>query len=131
MVAQTPGCRARRSLRRRPGTKCQEWRKKKRSVPEGQDDCVGAAFDSVTELSTCQRDLCRLTRENMIILSLRDGLLFLRIPGTSCLAWSLALRNAKRQHKIKRNEGLVGVFWGCGHRRVGLEVGKTLGNGVV
>src|SRR5215469_7143360 len=79
MVAQTPGCRARRSLRRRPGTKCQEWRKKKRSVPEGQDDCVGAAFDSITELSTCQHDLCRLTRENMITPSLRDGLLFLTI----------------------------------------------------
>src|SRR5215470_3624111 len=77
MVAQTPGCRARRSLRRRPGTKCLEWCKKKRSVPEGQDDCVGAAFDSITELSTCQHDLCRLTRENMITPSLRDGLLFL------------------------------------------------------
>src|SRR5215468_2418159 len=87
MVAQTPGCRARRSLRRRPGTKCQEWRKKKRSVPEGQDDCVGAAFDSITELSTCQHHLCRLARANMIVPSLRDGLLFLYlIPGTSCLA---------------------------------------------
>ncbi|MBV8640675.1 MAG: hypothetical protein JO070_04745 [Verrucomicrobia bacterium] len=46
MVSQTPGCRARRSLRRRPGTKCQEWRKKKGSVPEGQDDWVEAAVDS-------------------------------------------------------------------------------------
>ena len=26
--------------------------KKKRSVPEGQDDYVGAAFDSITEVST-------------------------------------------------------------------------------
>src|SRR5215469_1459818 len=79
MVAQTPGCRARRSLRRRPGTKCLEWRKKKRSVPERQDDWVGAAFDSITELSTCQHDPCRLTREYMITPSLRDGLLFLNV----------------------------------------------------
>src|SRR5215470_13807785 len=86
MVAQTPSYRARRSLRRRPGTKCLECRKKKRSVPEGQDDCVGAAFDSITELRTCQHDLCRLTREYMITPSLRDGLLFLTysrhfVPG--------------------------------------------------
>jgi hypothetical protein len=33
-----PWLRVRRSPRRRPGTKCLEWRKKKRSVPEGQDD---------------------------------------------------------------------------------------------
>ena len=83
---ETPSCRARRSLRRRPGTKCREWRQKKRSVPEGQDDCVGAAFDSSTELSACQHDICRLTRENLIIPSLRDGLLFLTysrhfVPG--------------------------------------------------
>src|SRR5215471_2967923 len=86
MVAQTPSYRARRSLRRRPGTKCLECRKKKRSVPEGQDDCVGAAVDSITEPSTCQHDLCRLTREYMITPSLRDGLLFLTysrhfVPG--------------------------------------------------
>src|SRR5215470_12120760 len=86
MVAQTPSYRARRSLRRRPGTKCLECRKKKRSVPEGQDDCVGAAFDSITELSTCQHDLRRLTRGHMITPSLRDGLLFLTysrhfVPG--------------------------------------------------
>src|SRR5215469_18736902 len=86
MVAQTPGCRARRSLRRRPGTKCREWRKKKRSVPEGQDDWVGATFDSITELSICQHDLGRLTREYMITPSLRDGLPFLTysrhfVPG--------------------------------------------------
>src|SRR5215469_3546865 len=87
MVAQTPGCRARRSLRRRPGTKCLEWRKKKRSVPEGQDDCVGAAFDSITELSTCQHDLCRLTRENLITPSLPGRAPFsYAIPGTSCQA---------------------------------------------
>ena len=61
-------------------------RKKKRSVPEGLDDCVGAAFDSITELSTCQHDLCRLRREYMITASLQDGLLFLTysrrfVPG--------------------------------------------------
>ena len=33
-----------------------------------------------------QDDLCRLTREYLITPSLRDGLLFLCIPGTSCLA---------------------------------------------
>jgi hypothetical protein len=37
-----------------------EWCKKKRSVPEGQDDCVGVAVDSIAELNTCQHDLCRL-----------------------------------------------------------------------
>ena len=48
------------------------WRQKKRSVPEGQDDWVGAAVDSITEPSTCQHDLCRLARENLITPSLRD-----------------------------------------------------------
>ena len=60
--------------------------KKNRSVPEGQDDCVGAAVDSITELSTCQHDPCRLPREYIIIPSLRDGFLFLTysrhfVPG--------------------------------------------------
>ena len=60
-------------------------RKKKRSVPEGLDDCVGAAVDSITEPGTC-RDLCRLTREYIITPSLRDGLLSLTysrhfVPG--------------------------------------------------
>ena len=55
-------------------------------VPEGQDDGVGAAFDSNTELSRCQHDLCRLMREYLITPSLRDGLLSLTysrhlVPG--------------------------------------------------
>jgi hypothetical protein len=63
-----------------------EWRKKNRSVPEGKDDSVGAAVDSITELGTCQHDLCRLQREYIITPSLRDGLLFLTysrhfVPG--------------------------------------------------
>jgi hypothetical protein len=62
------------------------WRKKNRSVPEGQDDCIGAAVDSIAELSTCQRDLCRLQPEYTITPSLRDGLLSLTysrhfVPG--------------------------------------------------
>jgi hypothetical protein len=81
-----PWLRVRRSPGRRPGTKCLEWSKKKRSVPKGQDDCVGATVDSITGLSTCQHDLCRPTREYIITSSLRDGLLFLRIPGTPCQA---------------------------------------------
>jgi hypothetical protein len=64
--------RVRRSPRRRPGTKCLEWSKKKRSVPEGQDDFGGAAVDSITEPSTWRHDLCRPTREYIITPSLRD-----------------------------------------------------------
>ena len=56
-----------------PGTKCLEWRKKKRSVPEGQDDWVGAAVDSITEPCTGPHDVCRLTREYIIAPSLRDN----------------------------------------------------------
>ena len=40
---------------------------------------VGAALDSITQLSTCQHDLCRLTREYIITPSLGDGLLSLTI----------------------------------------------------
>jgi hypothetical protein len=80
--------RVRRSPRRRPGTKCLEWRKKKRSVPEGQDDCVGAAVDSGTELSPCQHDLCRPTREYIITSSLRDKE---DKPRLSSRSWDLAL----------------------------------------
>ena len=46
-------------------------------MPEGQDDRVGAALDSIAERSTGQHDLRRLTREYIITPSLRDGLLSL------------------------------------------------------
>jgi hypothetical protein len=50
-------------LMRVPGTKCREWRQKKRSVPEGQDDCVGAAVESITESSTCQATIVQSLRD--------------------------------------------------------------------
>ena len=48
-----------------------------------------AAFDSITELSTCQHDLCRPTREYIFTSSLRDGLLFL-YPFQALRAWLLS-----------------------------------------
>src|SRR5262249_53544023 len=47
--------------------------------PGGTGSLGRAAFDCITELSTCQHDLCRPTREYIITSSLRDGLLFLTI----------------------------------------------------
>ena len=48
MVAQTPGCRARRSLRRRPGTKCLGQRHPQRPVSAYADVIsIGMRTDSI------------------------------------------------------------------------------------
>ena len=46
---QAPGCRARRSLRRRPGTKCLEKTKKTRPVPKGR--LIRVSCKSVSKFS--------------------------------------------------------------------------------
>src|SRR5215813_12132521 len=49
-------------------------RKKKRSVPEGQDDCVGAAVDSITEPSTRQHESYRHIGQATGLGHCRDGI---------------------------------------------------------